>query len=1197
MRIEFPESLPVSARREEIAHAIREHPVVIVCGETGSGKTTQLPKIALALGRGLAGRSIGHTQPRRLAAVTVARRIAEELGTPCGNEPQAAVGYQIRFNDRSRPGIPVKLMTDGVLLAQTQHDPLLMAYDTLIIDEAHERSLNIDFLLGYLKNLLPRRPDLRVVITSATIDAQRFAEHFGQPGRPAPVIEVSGRMYPVEVRWRAPLSTDQDLIESVVAGIEECERDWNGQGPGDILVFLPGEREIKAVADELRARPTQGLLARSGKMAAEVLPLFARLSQADQDRVFRRSGRRRIVLSTNVAETSLTVPDIRYVVDSGLARVKRYRYRAKVEQLQIEPIAQSQANQRMGRCGRVADGVCIRLYDEADFASRPAFADPEIHRSALAAVLLRMKALGLPDVREFPFIDPPSGKAIADGLTVLRELRALDERGELTSIGKALSRLPMDPRIGRMLVAARELGAVSELLVIGAFLSIQDPRERPEAYAGAADRLHARFAEPNSEFLSVLKLWAHVSSMWEAKESNRKFDQALRAEYLSPMRVREWRDVVQQLGEWTSALGFRSNEKPAAAHTIHQAILAGLLSNVGCRAPDEPIWLGCHDVKFWIWPGSLLVKKPPRWLMAAEQVETSRLFARMIAAIEPEWLETIGAHLLKTSVNEPHWEKKSGRVVGFQRATLYGLTVFQRRRVAWAAQGPRQFQEAREIFIRQALVEGDWDCRLRFFVENKKRIAEVEALEHKARRPDILIDDELLFAFYDRGLPADVADADGLIRWYRAASQGQPDLLCLKKEDLMRHEAAGVTSDQFPKTLSVRQGDVEMVFALEYHFDPGGSRDGVTLLTTPDRLGEVQPPAIDWLVPGMLKEKVVALLKTLPQKLRRHCVPLPEYAQGFCARWQAERGTMPLVQALMQDIVEQTGISARRDDFKLDGLSPHCRMNIRVLDPHGRMLAEGRDLLALQSSLGVSPEHVRAAKGLPTRDEWRERFAQLAKEPLKALEKEVHGRRELGMVLTALGSLDAFVRDLRALTLERVFLTDGCPDGEEAVAARWERGRSRVLLVGQEIVRLSSAIVAEHSGVVKKLPAARGFPSTVSDIEQQLARLMPKNFLLATPFERLTHLPRYLKAISVRIDKCRADPVRDGRWARDVSSVEQPFWRWAEQSRGAWSDAATEFRWMCEELRVATFAQELKTPMPMSVKRLQKAWANLQNEV
>ena len=991
--------------------------MVIVCGETGSGKTTQLPKIALTLGRGQRGQSIGHTQPRRLAAVTVAKRIAQELGSVCGNEPEAVVGYQIRFNDRSRPGVPIKLMTDGILLAQTQRDPMLLAYDTILIDEAHERSLNIDFLLGYLKNLLPKRPDLRVVITSATIDAQRFAEHFGQAGRPAPVIEVSGRLYPVEVRWRPPLSTDQDLVESVVAGIEECERDWSGQGPGDILVFLPGEREIRAVADELSARPAQSLLARSGKMAAEVLPLYARLSQADQDRVFRRSGRRRIVLSTNVAETSLTVPDIRYVVDSGLARVKRYRYRAKVEQLQIEPIAQAQANQRMGRCGRVADGVCIRLYDETEFAQRPAFADPEIHRSALAAVMLRMKALGLPDIREFPFIDPPSGKAVADGLTVLRELHALDERGDLTPVGQTLSRFPVDPRIGRMLVAAQALGAGRELLVIGAFLSTQDPRERPEAAASLADRSHARFADPNSEFLSILKLWEHVDRLWEAKESNRKFDQAMRAEYLSPLRVREWRDVVQQFQEWCKELGWRVNEKPAAPSAVHQAILTGLLSNIGCKAPEEPVWLGCHDVKFLIWPGSLLAKKPPRWLMAAEQVETSRLFARTIAAIDPEWIERAAAHILKTSISDPHWEKKSGRVVGYERATLYGLTIYQRRRIAWASRGPQQHREAREIFIRQALVEGDWNCTLRFFTVNQKRIREVEQLEHQSRRPDILVDDELLFAFYDRLLPQEVMDADSLIAWYRSASLHDTDLLCLRKEDLMRHEAAGITTEQFPKTLAVTRDPNGPVVALDYHFDPGGARDGVTAIVPPEILAEVDPQVIDWLVPGMLKEKIQALLKSLPQKLRRHCVPLPEYASGFCERWQSKAGTVPLISALIQDIAQETGMTVRRDEIKVDGVSPHCRMNIRVLDAHGRHMTEGRDLHVVQSALGLSPQQAQAAKGRPTQEQWIERFALACKEPLKALDKELHARRELGLQFAPLGSVDRLAAQVRAVTM------------------------------------------------------------------------------------------------------------------------------------------------------------------------------------
>ncbi len=635
MRLEFPDSLPVVGRREDIAQAIRNHPVVIVCGETGSGKTTQLPKIALAMGRGAKGKTIAHTQPRRLAAVTVAKRIAQELGTSCGAEPGAMVGYQVRFNDRSRPGVPIKLMTDGILLGQIQSDPRLLAYDTIIVDEAHERSLNIDFLLGYLQTLVPKRPDLKIVITSATIDADRFAQHFSFGGVPAPVIEVSGRMYPVEVRWRPAETTDQDLIDTVVGGIEECERDWSGQGPGDILVFLPGEREIKAVADELRSRPTQSLFAKSGKMASEVLPLFARLSQADQERVFRPSGARRVILSTNVAETSLTVPNIGYVVDSGLARVKRYRYRGKVEQLQIEPVPQAQASQRSGRCGRLAPGVAIRLYAEEDYQARPPFADPEIHRSSLAAVMLRMKSLGLPDIREFPFIDPPSGKAVADGLAMLRELGALDAQGRLTSVGQKLSQVPLDPRIGRMLIEAKANGCLREMLIITSALSVQDPRDRPEASAQAADRAHQQFAHPSSEFVSILKVWDRVHQLSNERESNRKFVQALRAEFLSPLRVREWRDIHSQLTEWTRENKWPLNDKPASEDLLHQAILSGLLSNLGCRAPDEPIWHGCHDVKFLIWPGSFLAKKPPRWLMAAEQVETSRLFARTIAAIQP----------------------------------------------------------------------------------------------------------------------------------------------------------------------------------------------------------------------------------------------------------------------------------------------------------------------------------------------------------------------------------------------------------------------------------------------------------------------------------------------------------------------------------------------------------------------------------
>ncbi len=1188
MRLEFPDSLPVVGRREDIAQAIRNHPVVIVCGETGSGKTTQLPKIALAMGRGAKGKTIAHTQPRRLAAVTVAKRIAQELGTPCGAEPGAMVGYQVRFNDRSRPGVPIKLMTDGILLGQIQSDPKLSAYDTIIVDEAHERSLNIDFLLGYLQTLVPQRPDLKIVITSATIDADRFAKHFSFGGMPAPVIEVSGRMYPVEVRWRPPETTDQDLIDTVVGGIEECERDWSGQGPGDILVFLPGEREIKAVADELRSRPPQSLLAKSGKMATEVLPLFARLSQADQERVFRPGGSRRVILSTNVAETSLTVPNIGYVVDSGLARVKRYRYRGKVEQLQIEPVPQAQANQRSGRCGRLAPGVAIRLYAEEDYQARPPFADPEIHRSSLAAVMLRMKSLGLPDIREFPFIDPPSGKAVADGLAMLRELGALDAKGHLTAIGQKLSQVPLDPRIGRMLVEAKANGCLREMLIITSALSVQDPRDRPEASAQAADRAHQQFAHPSSEFVSILKVWDRVHQLSNERESNRKFVQALRAEFLSPLRVREWRDIHSQLTEWTLESKWRLNDKPASEDVLHQAVLSGLLSNLGCRAPDEPIWHGCHDVKFLIWPGSFLAKKPPRWLMAAEQVETSRLFARTIAAIQPEWIEHIGGHLLKRSQAEPHWEKKSEQVVGYERATLYGLTVYQRRKIAWARLGAAQAKEAREIFIRQALVEGDWECQHRFFTVNRKRIREVELLEHKARRPDILVDEELLFAFYDQSLPEDVVDARSLAAWYSKAVKTDPDCLCLKKDDLMRHEAAGITTDQFPKTLQLS----DQTYRLEYHFSPGDPRDGVTLIVSMDMLAKLDPVRLDWLVPGMRAEKVQALLKSLPQRLRRHCVPLPDYAQGFCDRWASRAGTMPLIQALIQDISEQTGIATRRDDYKLESVSQHCWMNLRVTDAFDRRLAEGRDLEALMSSLGVEAESDELATG-SNREAWREQFAAALKEPLRALEKELQGRREIGLQYAAIGPYEQLVSQLRDAVIDRIFLADSLPEDDAAFTSRLSSGRSRVMLIGQEMIRWLAVVLSEYSSITKKLGTIKAQTAATRDIQQQLGRLLPKDFLVTTPAPRAGHLPRYLKAVSVRIDKCRQDPARDQRWMADCLTIEGPFWRWAEGQRGQRSDRAEEFRWMCEELRVSLFAQELKTPMPVSVKRLQKAWTNL----
>ncbi|OMT38880.1 ATP-dependent RNA helicase HrpA, partial [Burkholderia pseudomallei] len=964
--ITFAESLPVSGKRDEIARAIAAHPVVIVCGETGSGKTTQLPKICLALGRGLgAGGAglIGHTQPRRLAASSTGRRIAEELGTPFGE----VVGYKVRFTDNLAPGASVKLMTDGILLAETQTDPLLKAYDTLIIDEAHERSLNIDFLLGYLRQILPRRPDLKLIVTSATIDAERFARHFGSDERPAPVIEVSGRLYPVEVRYR-PIADDRpaavrhaegassgrdraksareaerDLMDGIVDAVDELCR----EGPGDVLVFLPGEREIRDAAEALRKHHPPH---------TEILPLFARLSAAEQERVFKASNARRIVLATNVAETSLTVPGIRYVVDTGLARVKRYSYRNKVEQLQIEPISQAAANQRAGRCGRVADGVCIRLYEESDFAGRARFTDPEILRSSLASVILRMKSLHLSAIESFPFIEPPPGRAIADGYQLLNELGAVDDDNALTPLGRELARLPLDPRVGRMILAARDQQALREVLVIASALSVQDPRERPVDAQEQADQAHRRFADERSEFLQWLRIWAWFEEAVAHKKSNRQLVDACRQHFLSHLRLREWRDVHSQLLTVVREHGWRLNEADATFEQIHLSLLTGLLGNIGFKAEDEPHYLGARGIKFHLWPGSALVKKAGRWVMAAELVETSRLYARCIAKIEPEWIERIGAHLLKKSLSEPHWEKRPAQVAAFERATLYGLTIYHRRRVAFGRQDPAR---ARELFIRGALVDGEFDTKLAFFAHNRKLLADIEQLEHKSRRQDVLVDDELIHAFYDQAIPAGIHTGAAFERWYRdeVSKSGQPEdklrLLYLSRDDLMRHEAAGVTTELFPKRVTM--AGVEM--ALAYHFEPGSPRDGVTLAVPLFALNQVDARRAEWLVPGMLREKAHLLLKSLPQKLRRHCVPLPEYAAGFVERAGRERfGAGGLVDALIADVREQTQVATKTSDFKLETLPAHLFMNFKVIDEHGRQLAMGRNLAQLRAELGAQAQ-------------------------------------------------------------------------------------------------------------------------------------------------------------------------------------------------------------------------------------------------
>ena len=1275
--ITFPETLPVSARRDEIARALQAHPVIIVCGETGSGKTTQLPKIALALGRGRAhtGKLIGHTQPRRIAASSVAKRIADELKTPLGE----VVGFKVRFQDRLQPGASVKLMTDGILLAETQSDPLLRAYDTLIIDEAHERSLNIDFLLGHLRQILPRRPDLKVIVTSATIDADRFARHFTGVQGPAPVIQVSGRLFPVEQRWRPFEETrERDLNAAIADAVDEL---WQGggAGAGDILVFLPGEREIREATDHLRKH----LAHDPRRRHSEILPLFARLSQAEQDRVFDTGGPPRIVLATNVAETSLTVPGIRFVIDTGLARVKRYSYRNKVEQLQVEAISQAAAQQRAGRCGRVAGGICVRLYDEADFAGRPRFTDPEILRSSLAGVILRMKALGLGLVEDFPFLEPPPKKAVADGYALLGELGAVDDLNELTPTGRELARLPLDPRIGRMIVEARERGALSEVLVIAAALSGQDARDRPQERAQTADEKHKPFDDERSEFSGTLKLWqwieagrGHGATHDAHKLSNRQQEQRLREHFISPRRVREWRDIHSQLLTVVAEHGWRLNTAPASYEQLHLALLAGLLGNIGCKADDDDWYLGARGIKFWRHPGANLSKKPGRWLMAAELVETTRLFGRGLAAIEPVWIERVGAHLLKTQLLEPHWEKKAAEVVALERATLYGLVIYNNRKVNF---GRIDAPAARAIFIREALVHGEWETKLPFLAHNAKLIRQVQELEHKARRQDVLIDDELIYAFYDQQVPAEVVSGASFERWYRDEAKRQPELLKLTRDELMRHEAAGITTTAFPKT--IRLGGIDCVAS--YLHEPGDAKDGLTVTLPIYALNQVSDERCEWLVPGMLAAKVLALIKSLHQRPRSRLVPLPEYADEFCATAPFAQGS--LVDALLKAVRERTQLAVQRNDFKLETLSPHLLMNFCIVDEHGRQLGSGRNLAALKAELGTqarSAFQALAALKLPTstsgpspsfdklrtgqaapkgregdlskegegpvattarytawtfgelpelmelrkagqtlvgfpalldkvthveievfdepdvaaarhRAGLRRLVALQLKEPLKYLEKNLPDLPRMATQYMALGTHEELRDLIIAVALDRAFLGEPLPTNAAGFAARLEAGRSRLTLIAHEVARAAASVLQEHAYALRKLKDSKPPKEVADDISAQLQRLVGKRFVLATPWPVLGHLPRYLRAVVMRLEKWRADPARDAQRLAELRPLEQAWLRRVAERRGGVDARLDDFGWLLEELRVSLFAQELRTPQPVSVKRLEKAWAQL----
>jgi len=1265
-RPEYPLELPVSGRKDEISAAIIKNQVVIVCGETGSGKTTQLPKICLELGRGVSG-LIGHTQPRRIAARSVASRIAQELKSPLGE----VVGYKVRFNDKLSESSYVKLMTDGILLAETQGDKFLNAYDTIIIDEAHERSLNIDFLLGYLKQLLPKRPDLKIIVTSATIDADRFSRHFNG----APVIEVSGRTYPVEIRYR-PLGAagfraremaeaenaqfdledetifgiarkaktearwleEDDEEEAIEEAILDAADDLLRQGDGDILVFLPGEREIRDVADHLRKY--QG---RSAKLKhIEVLPLFARLSIEDQQKIFKSHSSRRIVLATNVAETSLTVPGIKYVIDAGLARVNRYSPRAKVEQLQIEKISQAAAKQRAGRCGRVSNGICVRLYSEQDFNGRPEFTEPEILRSSLAAVILRMAALRLGDVTEFPFIEAPSSRLIADGYLLLQELGAVDTRRQITETGLQLAKLPLDPRVGRMILAAKREHCLKEILIIASVLSIQDPRERPMDKREAADNAHARFAGEGSDFMSYLKLWDFFDNALKTKKSNKDLLNQCHSNFLSFLRLKEWRELHGQLLDIVSEMEFKLNEKEANFEQIHKALLAGLLGNIGFKDGESESYAGARGIRFHIAPGSTLKKQRPKWVIAAELVDTSKLYARCVAKIEPDWIEPLARGLTESHYSDPRWDRKMGMVNAWERVSLYGLTIIPKRRVHY---GPIDPKESREIFIREALANGEFDTRATFFTANERLIAEVEELEHKARRQDVLVDEHQLFTFYDAKIPADIYNAASFEKWRAEAEKLNPKLLYLTRDDLMRHGADAITAVQFPEKIMLEGVEV----SLKYRFEPGHVLDGVTATIPLALLNQLNPVQTEWLVPGMLREKLTYLIKALPKVFRRVCVPVPEFVTGFLDKNKV--GENAIKPALAAHIQRETTLKISAEDWT-DEIPEHLLMNFSVIDDAGRELAMGRDWNALKKQLGsaaqltfrnASPDIEKtglkqwdfgdlpqtlsferdglkvtgypaleddmdtvSVKLFDTKSEaeqsHRKGVCRLMrfelKEQMKQLEKSLPNFNQYALVLRNVMSPDDLREDMITAIADRAFIgEDDLPRTNADFMKLKQRARTRLPAVTEAVARQAQAIATEYQLLMQKQGQMAATVNRLKrDLEQQVGLLVYKGCFSQTPWEYLQSIPRYLKALRLRIEKHPANPERDGKNAGSVGLIWQ---KWQDkinvlhQAHMDIPQQLLDFRWLIEELRVSLFAQELKTPFPVSIKRLEKIWQDM----
>ncbi|EIF2257391.1 ATP-dependent RNA helicase HrpA [Vibrio cholerae] len=1223
-KIEYPALLPVSQKSDDIAQAIAHHQVVIVAGETGSGKTTQLPKICAELGRGKYG-LIGHTQPRRLAARSVANRIAEEMETELGG----FVGYKVRFTDQISDQTQIKLMTDGILLAEIQNDRFLNQYDTIIIDEAHERSLNIDFILGYLKQLLPRRPDLKVIITSATIDPERFSKHFSN----APIIEVSGRTYPVEVRYR-PLAgdddseSDRDQLEGIFQAVDElCD-----EGLGDILIFMNGEREIRDTADALSKRNLRD---------TEIVPLYARLSAGEQNKIFQPHAGRRIVLATNVAETSLTVPGIKYVIDPGTARISRYSYRTKVQRLPIEPISQASANQRKGRCGRTEEGICIRLYSEEDFLSRPEFTDPEILRTNLASVILQMTALGLGDIEAFPFVEAPDKRNIQDGVRLLEELGAIndqikDPKKRLTESGKQLARLPIDPRLARMVLEASKLGCLKEVMIIASALSIQDPRERPSDKQQSADDKHRRFNHEDSDFLTLVNLWHYIGQQQKALTSN-QFRRQCKLDYLNYLRVREWQDVYTQLHQSTREMGFKLNDEPGSYHAVHSAILVGLLSHIGMKDQEKNEYHGARNARFNIFPASGLFKKQPKWVMSAELVETSKLWARVVAKIEPDWIEPLAKHLIKRSYSEPHWSKKNAAVMAYEKVMLYGIPIVPKRLVNYGTIDPVL---SREIFIRSALVEGDWETKHAFFKQNRALLAEVEELEHKSRRRDILVDDEELFQFYDQRVGTEVVSGRHFDAWWKTASRKTPDLLSFEKEMLFKGDASHITDLDYPNFW--HQGNLKL--KLSYQFEPGENSDGVTVHIPLPILNQVEPHGFDWQIPGLRHELVVSLIKSLPKTLRKNFVPAPNYADAFLAR--VTPFEMPLLDAMEKELRRMTGVTVLREDWKLDQLPAHLKITYRAVDHRNRKLNESCDLHELKESLKEKVQETLsqvADDDIEQRDLHTWSFGELPKvyqqkrggfevraypalvdkkdsveiklfeteqeqlsamragqrrlillnvpSPIKYLHANLPNKSKLGLYFNPYGKVLDLIDDCIACGVDKLIEERGGMVWEpQAFEALKEHVRAELGDTVVEIAKQVETILTTAYNINKRLKGKVDFTMAfaLSDVKAQIEGLIFSGFATECGWKRLPDILRYMRAIERRMEKLPVDPNKDRLHMLKIESVANKYKELLNKiPKGmAIPDNVREIRWMLEELRVSYFAQQLGTPYPVSDKRI-----------